>query len=215
MNRQSTLIVRRENYRLWFEFYKICYVSNRTDIKLNLKSLGDFYKSWGDVTKIKFDDWWKSHEYLFEEPVIKVLDDISSRQTLDSLIIEIPFNQSTSSLLEKLKKLVEENQKLVKGKKTKKFTGSFQLTDNSEPKLKSIKDVLNIYCDVYIKNNRPKIPKLLPLVIEYYKGKKRMKLPNSLNEDENDLGNVLRNLGRWMEKGDKITLNVSKGIFPG
>ena len=42
-----------------------------------------------------------------------------------------------------------------------------------------------------------------------------MELPRVLDERENDLDNVLRNLGRWMEKGNKITLNVSRGEFPG
>lgn len=93
--------------------------------------------------------------------------------------------------------------------------GKYQLTENSEPKLKTIRNILNIYRDVYLKNNRPKIPKLLNLVVDYYNSKKKMELPDVLNTKKNDIDNVLRNLGRWMKWAEQIMLNVSKGEFPG
>ena len=214
-NKDTTLLVKRETYRLWFEFYKLCCLSNRTDIKLNLKTSREFYKSWGGVTTVKFDDWWKTHDHLFQEPMIKVLDDLSLRQTTDSLIIEVPLNQSTSVLVETLKKLIDEKREKFSKKKKSKFSGSYQLTEGSEPKLKTFRNVLNIYRDVYLSNNRPKIPKLLPMIEQYYNSKKRMTIPTSLDTNINDLDNVLRNLGRWMKWGDKITLNVSRDEFPG
>ena len=215
MNKPSTLIIKRESYRLWFEFYKLCRLSIRTDVKLNLKKSDGFYKSWGDVTNIKFDDWWKTHDYLFQEPIIKVLDDISQRQTPDSLIIELPLNLSTSNLVDTLKKLIEENQKPISKKKKIKFTGTYQLTDNSELRFKTMRNKLNIYRDVYLVNRRPSIPKLLPMVVDYYNGKKRMKIPTTLDETTNNLGNVIKSLGRWMKDSEKIMLNVSNGEFPG
>lgn len=214
-NKNQNFLIKMENYRLWFEFYKICCLSNRTDIKLNLKRTGGFYKSWGDIKNIKFDDWWKTHDHLFQEPIIKVLDDLSLRQTTDSLIIEVPLNQSTSALIETLKKLINEKHRKVSKKKKTKFTGTYQMTEKSEPKLKTIRGVLNIYRDVYLPNNRPKIPKLLPMVEQYYNKKKRMTIPTSLDTNINDLDNVLRNLGRWMKWGDNILINVSQSNFPG
>ena len=76
---------------------------------------------------------------------------------------------------------------------------------------------MNIYRDVYLKSDGPKIPKLLPLVHKYYDNRVRMKLPNSLFVDKNqiNLDNALRNLGRWMKWGETIMLNVSNGEFPG
>jgi hypothetical protein len=215
MNKSSTLILKKENYRLWFEFYKLCRLSIRTDVKLNLKKSEEFYKSWGDVTNIKFDDWWKTHDYLFQEPIIKVLDDISQRQTSDSLIIEVPLNLSTSNLVDTLKKLIEENQKPSSKKKKIKFKGIYQLTDNSELRFKTMRNKLNIYRDVYLVNRRPSIPKLLPMVVEYYKSKKRMKIPTTLDETTNDLSNIIKSLGRWMKDSEQIMLNVSNGEFPG
>jgi hypothetical protein len=79
-----------------------------------LKKL-QFYEPWGDVTTVKFDTWWKSHQHLFAEPVIKVLSDITLRQTPDSLIIEVPINQSTSAITTSLKKIIEEQSVVTEG----------------------------------------------------------------------------------------------------
>ena len=214
---KSSILLRKESYRLWFEFYKMCLLSDEISIIKNLDKSYEFYKSWGDVRKVKFDDWWKSHEHLFTEPVVKVLDDLSLRQTDESLIVEIPLNQSTSKLLESLKKVIELSQKPNYRKKKVRFTKSYQLTKGSEPKLETIRNVLNIYRDVYLPNKKPKIPKTLDLTIEYYDKKKRMVLPDSLKFDRyhSNEKNIQRNLGRWMKWGETIMLNVSNGEFPG
>ena len=91
------------------------------------------------------------------------------------------------------------------------------MTKGSEPKLETIRNVLNIYRDVYVPNKKPKIPKTLELTVEYYKKKKRMVLPDSLKLTNHlsNQKNVERNLGRWMKWGETIMLNVSNGEFPG
>jgi hypothetical protein len=211
------LLLRQESYRLWFEFYKLCCLSTEIRVIKNLEGTNDFYKSWGDVRGVKFDDWWKTHEDLFTEPVVKVLEDINLRQTDDSLIVEIPLNQSTSKLLESLKKVIEVGQKPNYRKKKVRFTKSYQLTKGSEPKLEKIRNILNIYRDVYLTNRKPSIPKTLELTIQYYDNKKRMVLPDSLKLTNHlsNQKNVERNLGRWMKWGETIMLNVSNGEFPG
>ena len=215
MNKTSNLLIRKENYRLWFEFYKLCRLSNRKDVEVNLKKLGNLYDSWGDVTNIKFDDWWKSHSRLFEQPVVKVVKSEDEMESPYGILIEVPLNQSVTETLSQLKDILTKEQKLSLKKKKTTLIGRYQLTEGSEPKLKTIRSVLNIYRDVYLKNNRPKIPKLLPIVDEYYNGKKKTTLPTTLDTNQNDLDNVLRNLGRWMKWGETIMLNVSSGEFPG
>lgn len=215
MNKTSNLLIRKENYRLWFEFYKLCRLSNRKDVEVNLKKLGNFYDSWGDVTDIKFDEWWKTHSRLFEQPVVKVVKSEDEMESPYGILIEVPLNQSVTETLSQLKEILTKDQKSSTKKKKTTLIGRYQLTEGSEPKLKTIRSVLNIYRDVYLKNNKPKIPKLLPMVDEYYKGKKKMTLPTTLDINQNDLDNVLRNLGRWMKWGETIMLNVSNGEFPG
>lgn len=216
MNKSATLIIRKENYRLWFEFYKICKQSSRTDLKVNLErqKMLEFYEPWGDVTIVKFDRWWKSHQHLFAEPITKVLTDISLRQATDSLIIEVPLNQSTSAITASFKKIVEQHTQMAKKKRSKKFTGTYSLSENSQPKLDEIRDVLNFYRDVYLPNRRLSIPKLYPLVKDYYAQCKK-DLPDSLNDKKNKHSNIVRNLLRWKTKGDGYLINVSNGVFPG
>ena len=215
MNNTSNLLIRKENYRLWFEFYKLCHLSNRKDVEVNLKKLGTLYDSWGDVTDIKFDDWWKTHSRLFEQPVVKVVKSEDEMESPYGILIEVPLNQSVTETLSQLKEILTKEQKLSNKKKKTTLIGRYQLTENSEPKLRTIRNLLIIYRDVFLKNNRPKIPKLLPMVVDYYNGKKRITIPNSLNTNQNDLDNVLRNLGRWMKWGERIMLNVSNREFPG
>ena len=219
MNKSATLLIRKENYRLWFEFYKICKQSSRTDLKVNLErqKMLEFYEPWGDVTTVKFDTWWNSHQHLFAEPVIKVLSDITLRQTSDSLIIEVPINQSTSLITTSLKKIIEEHTHMVKKKRSKKFTGTYSLSENSQPKLDEIREVLNFYRDVYLPNRRLSIPKLYPLVKDYYAQRKK-DLPDSLKDKKNNRDtykNAIRNLLRWKTKGEGYLINVSNGVFPG
>jgi hypothetical protein len=211
------LLLRKETYRLWFEFYKLCCLSTEIRVIKNLERTKDFYSSWGDVREVKFDVWWDTHQNLFTEPVVKVLEDINLRQTEDSLIIEVPLNQSTSKIIESLKKLIDDHQKPNYRKKKVRFTKSYQLTKGSEPKLDTIRNVLNIYRDVYLPNRKPSIPKTLELTIQYYDKKKRMVLPDSLKLTNHlsNQKNVERNLGRWMKWGETIMLNVSTGEFPG
>ena len=183
----------------------------------NLERTKDFYSSWGDVRGVKFDDWWDKHQNLFTEPVVKILDDLKNRQTENSLIVEIPLNQSTSKIVESLKKLIESEQKPNYRKKKVRFTKSYQPTKGSEPKLEKIRNILNIYRDVYLPNKKPSIPKTIELTIQYYDKKKRMVLPDSLKLTNHlsNQKNVERNLGRWMKWGETIMLNVSNGEFPG
>ena len=215
MNKTSNLLIRKENYRLWFEFYKLCRLSNRRDVEVNLKKMGNFYDSWGDVSDIKFDDWWKTHSRLFEQPVVKVVKSEDEMESPYGILIEVPLNQSVTETLSQLKEILTREQKSSSKKKKTNLIGRYQLTEGSEPRLKTIRSVLNIYRDVYLKNNRPKIPKLLPMVVQYYDSKRKMTLPTTLDVNQNDLDNVLRNLGRWMRWGETIMLNVSSGEFPG
>lgn len=215
--KSSNLLIRKENYRLWFEFYKLCCLSDNPAIKQNLKRKKNYYDLWDDVTNVKFDDWWKTHSKLFEQPVVKVVKSEDDMESPYGILIEVPLNQSVTETLSQLKDILALNQKPLQRKRKTTFIGKYQLTENSEPKLRTIRSVMNIYRDVYLKNGRPKIPQLLPLVQKYYASRVRMKLPNSLFVDKNqiNLDNALRNLGRWMKWGETIMLNVSNGEFPG
>ena len=53
------------------------------------------------------------------------------------------------------------------------ITSQFQMSDRSEPKLMILKDVLNVYRDVYLKDTTLRGKTLLKKVYSYYGGRKR------------------------------------------
>jgi hypothetical protein len=129
----------------------------------------------------------------------------------------VPINQSTSAITTSLKKIIEEHTQMVKKKRSKKFTGTYTLSENSQPKVDEIREVLNFYRDVYLPNRRLSIPKLYPLVKDYYAQRKK-DLPDSLKDKKNNRDtykNAIRNLLRWKTKGEGYLINVSNGVFPG
>jgi hypothetical protein len=224
MNNDKILPLKKEFYRIWFEFYKISLTSTNPTILKNLKKSDDFYTSWGDVERTTFNDWWDSHRHLFEEQSVSIIEDVITRKYPDSLILEVPINQSTTVLLKKIRQLIDEEQ-TKRSRQPKKFrviTSQFVISDRSEPKLVVLKDVLNIYRDVYLKDTNLRGKKLLNEVYKYYKGRKRkdhQRLPKTIDDrgstKEEDIKRITRNLRRWIQWGDTITLNGSKGEFPG
>ena len=215
----NDLLIKKDTYRIWFEFYKIALNSNLLTIKQNLDKSRNFYDPWGDVRNIKFDDWWKSHQDLFTEKVcVSILRTGEQRQSADSLIIEVPLNQATSSLLKEIKVLLDANQRSALNQKNKKkVTTSFQLSPGAELKLDTARGMLNVYRDVYLKDTSLRGKKLLAATHAFYLGRaKNKKIPSPITyRHEDEINRVLRNLRRWIENADQILINVSKGEFPG
>ena len=105
-------------------------------------------------------------------------------------------------------------------KSRKIITGKYQVTNNSEPKLLILKDVLNVYRDVYLKNSQLQGMVLLEKVHQYYLNRPRNKrIPNAINyfnlKSTKEKQRVTRNLRRWMQWAKQIELNVARGEFPG
>jgi hypothetical protein len=224
MNNDKILPLKKEFYRIWFEFYKISLNSTNPLVLKNLKNSDDFYSSWNDVERTPFNDWWESHKYLFEEESVSVIESSSERKFQDTLVIEIPINQSTSVLMKKIRVLIDDEQKkrLRQKKKYRVITTDFKISNRTEPKLVILKDVLNVYRDVYLKNPSLRGKTLLNEVYRYYKSRKRKDhqlLPKTIDDrgstNENDIKRVTRNLRRWIQWGEEIVLNVSNGEFPG
>lgn len=224
MNNDKILPLKKEFYRIWFEFYKISLTSTNPTILRNLKKSDDFYSSWGDVERTTFNDWWELNKHLFEEQSVSVIESSSNRKSKDTLLLEVPINQSTSVLIKKIRKLIDEEQKkrLRQKKNYRVITSNFKISDRTEPKLVVLKDVLNVYRDVYLKKPTLRGKSLLNEVYRYYKTRKRkdhQRLPKTIDDfgstNENEIKRVTRNLRRWIQWGETIMLNVSNGEFPG
>lgn len=214
--------MKKETIRIWYEFYKIAKNSNDLKIVTAIQNASVYYASWGTVKNVKFDDWWKVHAYLFKEQAVRQVNKDSDIDFSNNLVLEIPLNESIRELSIKIQKIVSTvHKKKPNSPKSRKIvTGKYRVSDDSEPKLLILKDVLNVYRDVYLKNSSLQGMKLLDKVYEYYKSRPRNKrIPNALNHfDSKKLSEkqrVTRNLRRWMQWAKQIELNVTKGKFPG
>jgi len=117
---------------------------------------------------------------LFEQPIVKVVTSEDEMESPNGILIEVPMNKSITDTLKDIKDILVSYEK--KKKKSKRvLIGRFQLSEDSEPKLKVIKEILNVYRDVYRKIDKPKGQELYKSVISYYASrKKNNKLPPQL-----------------------------------
>lgn len=221
----KTLVLRKEFYRIWFEFYKISLNSTDPVIlkKLN-HSLTTYYYKWGDVKNTHFDDWWKKHDYLFEEESIRVINKDDLIEFDNHIILQIPVNQSVSDLMKNIRTVLSKEHKLKNTRKKNKSitTSQFSLTEGSEPKLSVLKDVLNVFRLYTEVTNRDdtKGKKFREIIYNFYRTNFKVKtsIPSTLILGSNTRGEsqrVNRNIRRWIQWGKKIQLNVLNGQFPG
>ena len=221
----NILVLKRENYRLWFEFYKLALSSTDATVKKALKKTSVRYERWGQVAGVKFDTWWRSHAFLFEETKqIRLLVDGETAQIENCVVVEIPLNKSATDLATEVRRiLVAEYEKQARRKSKKIPSTAYQLSDGAEPKLASIREMLNVYRDVYLKNTNLRGEKLLTAAQSYYKNRKNKRwarIPMSLETASGDSASEykerpMRNLRRYIQKAEKIVLNVASGQFPG
>ncbi len=214
--------MKKETIRIWFEFYKLAKSSSDARIRKALSTSDAHYASWGLVKDTKFDDWWKSHAHLFKEPTVRQVQKDTNIDFENNLVLEIPLNESIRELSKKIQSILSivHKRRPNTSKSRQIITGKYRVTTNSEPKLSVLKDVLNVYRDVYLNNSHLTGMKLVLRTQEYYKNRPRNKrIPNAINHYDSKLTKekqrVTRNLRRWIQWAKQIELNVAKGEFPG
>ncbi len=207
---KTNLIIKKDSYRIWFEFYKLA--TQNKSLKVNKR----FYDLWGeDVVSMKFDDWWKTHSHLFIQPIVKVVEPDGQIESPWGILIDVPLNKSITETLSDIKDILKKNQKTNK-KNKRLLIGKYTLSENSEPKLKAVKEFLNVYKDVYLKMDNPKGQKFYEAVTLYYTSrKKNARIPPQLIDVNRGNASAVRTLGRWIQKAKKIESNVANGEFPG
>jgi hypothetical protein len=220
---KSALPYRREVYRLWFEYLKLARASSDPLVKAALKTSAAFYAPWGDVTKFKFDAWWKTHGHLFEEKYsVRRVPHGNAPSDPNALLIEVPLTQSPTALTKRVRVIIQEafaEQGRARKKAKKRPSSSYRPTEGAEPKLVAVREMLMVYRNVYRKNPKLRGMKLLDAVHAYYKGRKDKrwaKVPFALMTGgyEGD-ARPLRNLRRYIQNAEKVMLNVARGEFPG
>ena len=220
---------KKQHIRLWFECLQICH--SDPQYSENLRHSKDFYEEWGNVTKIKFDDWWKEHKYLFGDVMVKEVSKVSNSP--NTMTLSIPLNENVSTIIKDVKRIVEQRQ-------------SERLSelgeDNSNRKSKSLgigkysftqKEIKGLFhyqnlemYNIYLRLNKPPINR--DFLIEVRKNfdsrvrsqlrRTMVNLPQMSDFDRfktsSDFEDVIRSVRRSLKGVEKTLTNVSKGRFP-
>jgi hypothetical protein len=213
---------RKQHIRIWFEFYKLSLIN--PDLSDNIKKSSDFYKPWGDIQSIKFDDWWKDHKDLFGITRVEEIKRVSNHS--NSLNVSIPLNQTVTNSIKELRTMIEDKQiermtELGIDPSNKKTTtvgfGQYEFTKGVEVRGRTLNEILVIY-QIWISLGKPPVNMDLIKTIN-----KTLRLrPKSqwvpmimIDEDPEDYLNLIRQVRRLIKRGQKIIESVSKGQFPG
>ena len=220
---------KKQHIRLWFECLQICH--SQSEYSDNLKKSKEFYEEWGDVTNIKFDDWWKDHKYLFDDEYVREVSRVSNSP--NTITLSIPLNEKTSVITSEVKKIVEQRQteKLIEmGKdptqmKSKNLgLGKYSFT---QKEIKGLFQYVNLEIyKIFLLLNKPPINRnFLIEVRKSFDSRKRSKLKSSvLNlphldmferlKSNSDFEDEIRSFRRSIKGVEKTLTNVSKGRFP-
>lgn len=223
LNRKSLLIERKEAFRLWFEYLKLAQSLKNKEFERAFKKSSKYYAPWNMQKDENFFVWWRTHSQLFEEKfLVKQLQPGELPNNPDSLIIEVPLTQAPSVLIKHIKIILQKasNQSDRTSRKGNKQTTAFyKLSDGAEPKLDAVREMLTVYRDVYLKNKGMRGEKLLDACHSFYLGRKNKrwaKIPLALMPDtDGDKVRAMRNMRRYIQKAEKVLLNVASGEFPG
>lgn len=220
---------KKQHIRLWFECLQICH--SQSEYSENLKKSKEFYAEWGDITNIKFDDWWKVHKYLFEDEYVREVSRVSNSP--NTLTLSIPLNEKTSVITSEVKKIVERRQieKLIEmGKDPTQMKSKFLGLGKYSFTQKEIKGLfhyvnLEIY-KIYLKLEKPPINRdFLIEVRQNFDSRQRSRLKSSIANlphiadfdryhSKSDFENVVRSVRRSIKGVENTLLNVSNGRFP-
>ena len=221
---------KKQHIRLWFECLQICH--SQSEYSENLKQSKDFYEEWGDVTNIRFDNWFKEKKYLFDDVYVREVNKVSNSP--NTITLSIPLNEKISVIQSEVKKIVQQRQseKLIEmGKdpsdmKSKNLgVGKYSFT---QKEIKGLFHYINLEIyKIYLSLNKPPINR--DFLIEIRKSfdsrqrsqlrKSMMNLPQ-MDEFETkyrtnvDLDDVIRSVRRSIKGVEKTLMNVSKGKFP-
>ena len=221
---------KKQHIRLWFECLQICH--SQSEYSENLKQSKDFYEEWGDVTNIRFDNWFKEKKYLFDDVYVREVNRVSNSP--NTITLSIPLNEKISVIQSEVKKIVQQRQseKLIEmGKdpsdmKSKNLgVGKYSFT---QKEIKGLFHYINLEIyKIYLSLNKPPINRdFLIEIRKSFDSRKRSQLRKSvinlpqIDDFETtyrtnvDLDNQIRSVRRSIKGVEKTLTNVSNGKFP-
>lgn len=221
---------KKQHLRLWFECLQIC--RSLPQYAVDLKKSDAFYREWGDVSGVSFDEWWKQKRYLFDEVVVREVTKASS--TPNTVILSIPLNENISTITAEVRKIVERKQEErlaqigidhSKLKSTNLAVGKYAFT---QKEIKGIFHYVNL--EIYKIHQKLGCPPInRQFLIEVRRAfdkrprsqlKKVVMFLPTASEFETifrsnvDLDNQIRTVRRAIKGVEGTLVNVSRGKFP-
>jgi hypothetical protein len=217
---------KRQLIRLWFDCLKICHsISDYTD---NLKQSETFYREWGDISDIKFDDWWREKKHLFDDYTVTEIDKVKSNPYVVN--VSIPLNQNISTSIKEVRQIVEQRQLELMEELGEDQTGHKSRYPKAGKYSFSQKEIKGRYhyqniemYKLYLEFGKPPINRdFLLRMYETLKDRPKSllwksigQLSDVLYESRNvDVDDQIRSVRRGLKSVEKVLRNVSLGRFP-
>jgi len=224
-----TIQSQKQIYRMWFEFLKMAH--KEADLVENLHYSREHYQPWGDITSMKFDDWWKGHKHLFGETTVRQVTSVLNSP--NSIHLAIPLNLPVTKVLAEVKRLVEacQTDRLVqKGidpiglKSLHSGFGSFELTMGVEIRGRSLYEIQLMYQYWQELGKPPVNTATITEIVKKFRDRPRAKwvpyilqmkpLTDKKGNLRYDEGQI-RQVRRYLKKGYEVCKSASNGDFPG
>jgi hypothetical protein len=226
-------ITLKAKVRHWFNFYRLALKSSNPLVQANLTKSQDFYLAWGDVEKISYDDWWKSHSKLFHTRELFEVLEGSFKTNSDSLYLKVPFSSPPVSAAKIFTRIYREELLKYRGIHTKikkQYKGNYQLTP-LEFQATNFRYYWTFAEKVYVPlleklGTEPKTRVMVELAKEKFRTKiehtksrsrevKKQRIAPFSQDIEEEYESLSRTATRYRSIVKALLLNVSKGIFPG
>lgn len=221
---------KKQHIRLWFECLQICH--SQDEYRDNLQGSSDFYREWGDVTNVKFDDWWKGKKYLFREEYVREVDRVAN--TPNTITLSIPLTEKISTITSEVKRIVEMHQteRLIEMGKDPASMKSRDLGIGrysfTQKEIKAVFHYVNLEMyKIYLRLGKPPINrKFLIEIRTQFDGRTRSQLSGSVvtiptmkqfetvYTTNGDCEDAIRMVRRSLKGVEATLANVSKGRFP-
>lgn len=222
----------KSKIRHWFNFYRLALASKDPQIAANIRKSTAFYQPWGDLQKVSFDDWWKTHSELFlRRERFEVLGGQVSTDK-DHLYLKIPYALSAIAASKIFTRIYREEFERYLGKQLKakrQYKGDFELSPLEFQAVNFRYYYLfaqKVYIPLYEKTGEvPSTNELAHLAREKFKsagvrtlkrskevGKQRI-APFQHSESQHET--LMRTTLRYRFITENLIRNASLGVFPG
>ena len=223
----------KSKVRHWFNFYWLAMQSTDPEIVANCKKSAEFYEQWGDISSVKFDEWWKTHAHLFHTR--QKIEILTGKFECDgnAMYLRVPLTFTSTVASNYFGRIYKEEQLKTESSKSKikkKYLGSFEF-DPIEFQDDNFKYYFLYASKVYLPlldklKAEPKSKQLVELAKTVFfklterttkksREIKKQRIAPFRQDLKDDYETLSRTATRYRTIAQNLITNASLGIFPG